>query len=435
MTLPDTLAQPPLTTTHDLLAIARQLHDSRSWSPEEAGCRAALVREPDDARAMHRLGLMARAMRLDAEAAAWLRAADAAQPGQAEVQSDLAHALRQAGMHEEAARHFERAALSSPNDANLQLKARLQRGVMHDEAGRAQQALECYLEAVRHHPESADAWAALGMVQLHLLGAEAATPSLQRALQIDPGRLDVMEKFGDVLQEQRRFEDASLVFERLLQRQPDRPLTAGRLMHAKMLGADWTALDRLQQRHRIGHRRPVELRPPSRSDCRATASQPDVLMQVQRSSYAATYLHAKVVSARLAPATARPRPEDPHRLRGGGVPQPSHLGAADRSPRTPRSRSRFEVVLRSITGGATAATCVAASKPAQRKSCPSASLEQHECHDRVRARARNIDILVNLNGYFGLRAAITCLLLRPAPIQVNYLGFPGTTGMRRTSTT
>ena len=40
---------------------------------------------------------------------------------------------------------------------------------------------------------------------------------------------------------------------------------------------------------------------------------------------------------------------------------------------------------------------------------------------------RRIDILVNLNGYFG-RHRMGVFALRPAPIQVNYLGFPGTLG-------
>jgi len=41
--------------------------------------------------------------------------------------------------------------------------------------------------------------------------------------------------------------------------------------------------------------------------------------------------------------------------------------------------------------------------------------------------AREIDILVNLNGYFGLgRTGV--FARRPAPVQVNYLGFPGTMG-------
>jgi predicted O-linked N-acetylglucosamine transferase (SPINDLY family) len=45
----------------------------------------------------------------------------------------------------------------------------------------------------------------------------------------------------------------------------------------------------------------------------------------------------------------------------------------------------------------------------------------------ARIRAEEIDILVNLNGYFGApRAGI--FARRAAPIQVNYLGFPGTLG-------
>jgi protein O-GlcNAc transferase len=50
--------------------------------------------------------------------------------------------------------------------------------------------------------------------------------------------------------------------------------------------------------------------------------------------------------------------------------------------------------------------------------------------DAVAARAiadREIDILVNLNGYFGLgRTGV--FARHPAPVQVNYLGFPGTMG-------
>ena len=38
-----------------------------------------------------------------------------------------------------------------------------------------------------------------------------------------------------------------------------------------------------------------------------------------------------------------------------------------------------------------------------------------------------IDILINLNGYFGY-ARNGVFAKRPAPIQVNYLGFPGTLG-------
>ena len=45
----------------------------------------------------------------------------------------------------------------------------------------------------------------------------------------------------------------------------------------------------------------------------------------------------------------------------------------------------------------------------------------------ARIRAEEIDILVNLNGYFG-KARMGVFARRPAPVQVNYLGFPATLG-------
>jgi predicted O-linked N-acetylglucosamine transferase (SPINDLY family) len=51
-------------------------------------------------------------------------------------------------------------------------------------------------------------------------------------------------------------------------------------------------------------------------------------------------------------------------------------------------------------------------------------------NDDAAARAvveRDIDILINLNGFFG-HARTGLFARRPAPVQVNYLGFPGTIG-------
>ncbi len=45
----------------------------------------------------------------------------------------------------------------------------------------------------------------------------------------------------------------------------------------------------------------------------------------------------------------------------------------------------------------------------------------------LRIRDAGVDILVNLNGYFGdQRTGV--FARKPAPLQVNYLGFPGTMG-------
>jgi predicted O-linked N-acetylglucosamine transferase (SPINDLY family) len=52
-------------------------------------------------------------------------------------------------------------------------------------------------------------------------------------------------------------------------------------------------------------------------------------------------------------------------------------------------------------------------------------LSDSDAADRI--RAEEIDILVNLNGYFGA-PRMGIFARRPAPIQINYLGFPATLG-------
>ena len=56
---------------------------------------------------------------------------------------------------------------------------------------------------------------------------------------------------------------------------------------------------------------------------------------------------------------------------------------------------------------------------------PIADLSDRAAADAV--LAEDIDILVNLNGYFG-QVRMGVFARRPAPLQVNYLGFPGTLG-------
>ena len=53
--------------------------------------------------------------------------------------------------------------------------------------------------------------------------------------------------------------------------------------------------------------------------------------------------------------------------------------------------------------------------------------ELNDAQAAAKIREAGIDILVNLNGYFG-KHRMGVFAQRPAPLQVNYLGFPGTLG-------
>jgi protein O-GlcNAc transferase len=87
-------------------------------------------------------------------------------------------------------------------------------------------------------------------------------------------------------------------------------------------------------------------------------------------------------------------------------------------------RSRFEV-LAFDNGGDDGSEMRARVVAAFDKFIPIASLSDHEAAQAV--AAEDVDILVNVNGYFG-GMRMNLFAARPAPIQVNYLGFPGTLG-------
>jgi predicted O-linked N-acetylglucosamine transferase (SPINDLY family) len=400
------------------LQLALLTHNDRTWSDEEASLRAALARDPRHANALRSLGLIAAGQGFVAESVLWFRAALEADPAVAQAHVDLGIALRQQGQQDEAQAQFELAARLDPGNRELQLMAQLQRACALDEQGRFEDALAVYLGCIEQHPESADAWASLGVLQRHLGHLEAAAASLSRALQIEPSRLDVIEQFGMSLQDQRLHEDASLAFERLLQLDPERPLTAGRLMHVKMLGADWTALGALYQRIATDTAAGRLAAEPFGLQGYCPAPQ---LLRMAAQKYAGTYV----------PKRADEWP--PARVGTGPEIRVGYVAGEFRNQATSilltevlecHDRSKFEVF--AFDNGWDDQSALRRRIEAATQVVPIRWLDHRSAVTAV--RDRGIDILVNLNGYFG-RARHHLFAARPAAVQVNYLGFPGTTGM------
>ena len=401
------------------LRAARRMHDARRpWSSSEQRARDILAREPKNYAAVRALALLAAEQAQHAESLQWFRAALALQPARAQAHVDLARALRQSGLKDEAAQHFDRAAALEPGNQEVQLLASLQRAVTLDEAGRTQDALDAYQDVVARHPESVDGWASLGVLQRHLGHLEAATFSLQRALQIDATRLDVIEQFGMALQDQRQYEDASLAFERVMQLQPDRPLVAGRLIHAKMLGADWTALGPLYQH--IASATAAGRIAAEPFGLQGYCVAPELLMRAAQ-NFAATHVPDR--------SADWPRVQVGHgeKIRIG------YVAGEFRDQATSvlltevlecHDTSQFEVF--AFDNGWSDDSALRRRIEAATQVVPIRWLDHRAAVSAV--RERGIDILINLNGYFG-RARHHLFAARPAALQVNYLGFPGTTGM------
>ena len=414
------LATPAL-SSDTLLARAAAHQQAGRWVEAEAALHVLLAQSPGHPQALHRLGTLLLLQTRNADAVAVLQVALTLAPGQAGLHVDLAQALRGVGEGAEAATHFDRACALAPDNRAFALVALLHRGTWLEEMGRSEDALACFERATVEHPESADAWATLGTVLAHLKPPEQAAPALQRALQLDPSRAAVIERYALVLQDMRRHEDAVLVFERLFQLEPQRPLAAGRLMHSKMLIADWTSLDRLQRHIETGIAQGRLMSEPF--GLQACCDSPALL-------HKAACDHG----ARFFPDRSSTLP--PVQVGRSGKIRVGYVAGEFRNQATSvlltevlelHDRERFEIV--AFDNGWDDGSRLRRRIEAAVDIVPIRGLSNADAAQRI--RERGIDILVNLNGHFGL-ARTQLFAMRPAPVQVNYLGFPGTLGVPHT---
>jgi len=343
--------------------------------------------------------------------------AHAPETTQAALHEACGHSLRALGRGAEASLAFERAVALAPHEPQRRLVALLHRGTLVEQEQGPAAALQLFEQAAQEFPDSADAWAVLGVVQQHLGSPEQAERSLAKALTLDPDRHDLMERLARAFMDQKAFEEAAIVYERLLQREPTRPRVAGWLLHAKYLMGDWLNLDRLQSHVAAGLARGLPMAEPF--GLQGWCEDPALLGSAARAHAAAFH-----------PAQTHTLP--PPRCGSGPHIRLGYLCGEFREQATSvlltevlelHDRSRFEVY--AIDSGRGDGSPRRQRIEAACTLLPIQGLSDLEAARQV--RAHEIDVLVNLNGYFGLQRN-GVFSLRAAPVQVNYLGFPGTIG-------
>ena len=284
--------------------------------------------------------------------------------------------------------------------------------------GRFEAAWAASQQWVAAEPLSADAWNLHGAALLGLRRFEEACDSFRRALQIDAAHRPAVSNFANALQSLHRYEDAALVLERLLAIWPDGEYIKGKLLHCKMLVCDWLQHEEL-------------LASVVQDVDAGLASAEPFGMQACIDSPARLQRAARTFAGLLHPdrsALHAPAPRAAHsKIRIG------YVSGEFRQQATAillvellelHDRSRFEVFAFD-NGPADGSVHRQRIEAAVAEVVPIAGASDEEALQLI--RDREIDILVNLNGYFGL-ARTDLFSLRPAPVQVNFLGFPGTMG-------
>ena len=375
---------------------------------------AALRLDPNDAAAHANLGLALRRLgRVDAALASHDRAL-ALKPDYPQAHNNRGNVLRDLGRHAEALASYDRALALNPGYAN----ALKNRGDTLLDLNRPADALASYDRALALRPDDAGMWNDRGIALGDLGRHDDALASFDRALAGSPGYAEALANRGSALSDLRRYEEAGQCFAALVERAPDHPFARGQLLHARMLCCDWAGFDELAARVRD------EVRAGRRS------AEPFGWQAVSDSA-ADLRQCAEIFAAARHPAAATPlwRGERyaHERIRLG------YLSGEFRQQATSilmaelfelHDRDRFELV--AFDNGWDDGSAMRARLARAFGEIVDIS-RQSDLEAATLIRRREIDILVNLNGYFG-RGRQGVFALRPSPVQVNYLGFPGTLG-------
>ena len=177
----------------------------------------ALRIKPDSAEACNNLGVTLRELKRFADALECYQRALELRPGYADAYLNRGNALQNLKRFADALDSYDRALRIKPDDA----EAHFNRGNALQELRRFADALAGYDRALAIKPDHADAWVNRGNALHELRRLADALDSYDRALTIRPDFAEAYCNRGNALQELERFEDALDSYQRALRIKPD----------------------------------------------------------------------------------------------------------------------------------------------------------------------------------------------------------------------
>ena len=430
----------------------------------------ALEFKPDDALTLNHLGNLWMSQGELAKAVEHYRRATSLDPDGAQFHSNLGGGLLKLGQFVNAIACFQRALRLQPEFSeawNLLGTALLNEGRIAD-------ATEAYERAIAIEPGYAEAHNNLGSLLLQQARFPEAIAALERALQCQPDHAEAHYNLGLALQEQSQFSRAVACYQRALQLKPDFPEAHSNLCVALAYQGELPEIIACYQRalqfrpddvativesihyrqhaclwgdhEDAGESRQVQLRRVRESldqPAIAAAAEPIAPFPFLALPVATTAGQQRQCAARWAERRFK------WAMETGRQSPLFKAGAAPRPPQTPlrigylsadfrlhavaqsivelfEKHDRLRFIIHAYSYGHDDGSPVRKRiEAAVDRFVDLKSVSHAEAAKRI--AADGIDVLVDLAGYTGT-ARTQILALRPAPVQVNYLGYPGTMG-------
>jgi protein O-GlcNAc transferase len=387
---------------------AGQLHDASQIYTQ------VLADDPAHRDSLHLLGCIHLARNeLDA-AIALIGQAAAMEPPQAAMAFNLARALEEAQRFDEAITEFRKADTLAPGDAQTLLGL----GNAHSGLKQWQDALTAYDAALRVNPRYAEALLNRALALKNMMQPEEALKAFDQLLAVQPQHAQGLANVGQILLEMKQPVPAGQALTRAWSLPGVEDGVLGNLVRARCETCDWQRLPELIQL--------LEKKLLLGKDMCAPLSAARFLGQRVAVSASARN-RAKGLKPTL-PAFTAPPPRPGQRLRVGYVSSDFHANhpvyQAMAGLLAEHDANRFDIHIIQLPHR------VAHPLPERLAARPYTfinlqGLSQPEMAKAVRDLA--LDVAVDVNGYT-LFAQTELFTARVAPVQVAYLGFPGTMG-------
>lgn len=425
---------------------AADAHRQGDFARAENLCREIVAADPRHLRALFALAAIEYDRGDHAAAESFARRVVALDPTVAEAHNLRATALAALGQFDEAAESFGRAAGLSNDPA----AAFYNQGNVLFQLGRLDEALRAYDAAIAHEPRDAVAHNNRGNVLRELNRPDEALAAYDRALALDPAYGDAHNNRGIALQLLGKADEALAAFDRAVALAPS---------HAEGFynrGVALSRLDRLPEAL-ASHERALALNPEHADAASAVFAVAATLCDWQDRARREADIVARIrAGQRIGPYVALIFSDDPALQQraastaASGYRQDARLS----SPPTPASRTRIRLAylsadFRNHVVGHTlvdlfeshdrqrfeiwgVALSPAPDSALRRRIVASFDhfLDASRVSDQAAAallREQGIDIAIDLMGHTeGARPGI--FAQRAAPVQVNYFGYPGTSG-------
>jgi predicted O-linked N-acetylglucosamine transferase (SPINDLY family) len=338
----------------------------------------------------------------------------ALRPDFAEAHNNRGNALKELKRLDEALANFDRALALRPDFA----QSHNNRGNALKDLGRAEEALASYERALHLSPNSAEAYNNRGNALKDLGRLDEALASYERALVLRPDYTEAHYNRGNVLKDLGRLDEALASYDRALALNSDFPDLLGSWLHSKMHCCDWSNLGAAYTDEGLANNLDKHAFTPF-----FLLALPSTLAQQQ---YCARNGIRHRFSTHSAPLWRGERYAH-ERVRIGYFSSDfcdhpvahliTHLIES-------HDRTRFEIIGFSIGPPSNDIWRQRLEKTFDR------FFEVMARSDKDIAalvREQEIDVAVDLNGYTK-KGRLGVFAQRPAPVQVNYLGYPGTLG-------